>query len=684
MVQVSDKTPIDENGNINVAIWLQALKRRYPDNLFEKLTKHVELAKQLGLDTPAEFAENAYDAGLKMAAILSELNADVDALCAALIYESVQQGAITQEKLLPKSTKTIVSIVNGAINLKVATALSGLKNDDFAQVDRLRKMLLTMVNDARIVLVKLADRVLAMRNSKDMPDEKRIPLAASISHIYAPLANRLGIGQIKWELEDRAFFALHRDEYKDITSNLDERRLDREAYIKDLITELKDSLAAINVDADVQGRVKHIYSIYLKMQKKDLDFKNLFDIRAMRILVKDVRSCYEALALIHEKYEPILSEFTDYIATPKSNGYRSIHTVVKGPEGKTVEIQIRTFGMHEESEMGVAAHWRYKEGVGHDAGYESRINWLRSLLDWQQELSEEDKALKDLNHKIADERVYVFTPAGDVIDLPTGSTPIDFAYHVHSDVGHRCRGAKVNGRLVQLNYALSTGERIEIVTGKESKPSRDWLREELGFIKSPGSRQKIGLWFRQQLREDLNQKTEAPQPRVRVKPVEQETQFPVLKRSLPQKSKDDLVIGGQDNLLFKMAGCCKPVIGDEVVGYITQGKGVSVHRVDCDSIARLKDNQHDRLVNVEWSKNAKTNYPVDLVVQAQDRSGLLKDLMANLAGADIKLLGIRTHVNRKTDSVTINMTIEVNDTKEISKVINLIRQMNDVISVARF
>ncbi|MGL4478603.1 MAG: GTP diphosphokinase, partial [Aeromonas veronii] len=367
------------------------------------------------------------------------------------------------------------------------------------QVDNVRRMLLAMVEDVRAVVIKLAERIACLREAKTADEETRVLMAQEITNIYAPLANRLGIGQLKWELEDLAFRYLHPDTYKQIAKQLDEKRLDRERYIREFVQSLRNGLKEAGVDAEVYGRPKHIYSIWRKMQKKHLEFNELFDVRAVRVVTKRLQDCYAALGIVHTQFHHIPREFDDYVANPKPNGYQSIHTVVVGPEGKTVEIQIRTDQMHQDAELGVAAHWRYKEGAqagGKANTFEDKIEWLRKLLAWQEDLSESGSLLEDLRSQVFEDRVYVFTPKGDVIDLPAGATPLDFAYHVHSMIGHRCIGAKIDGRIVPFTYALQTGDQVEVITQKEPNPSRDWMNPNAGFLRSSRARAKVATWFR--------------------------------------------------------------------------------------------------------------------------------------------------------------------------------------------
>ncbi|MGL5587448.1 MAG: GTP diphosphokinase, partial [Aeromonas veronii] len=413
--------------------------------------------------------------GIEMVGILQMLSMDIGTLKAAIIYPFVEAGLISQERMDEDFGSKIAKLVEGVLEMEAIRSLQTLHRSETSpeQVDNVRRMLLAMVEDVRAVVIKLAERIACLREAKTADEETRVLMAQEITNIYAPLANRLGIGQLKWELEDLAFRYLHPDTYKQIAKQLDEKRLDRERYIREFVQSLRNGLKEAGVDAEVYGRPKHIYSIWRKMQKKHLEFNELFDVRAVRVVTKRLQDCYAALGIVHTQFHHIPREFDDYVANPKPNGYQSIHTVVVGPEGKTVEIQIRTDQMHQDAELGVAAHWRYKEGAqagGKANTFEDKIEWLRKLLAWQEDLSESGSLLEDLRSQVFEDRVYVFTPKGDVIDLPSGATPLDFAYHVHSMIGHRCIGAKIDGRIVPFTYALQTGDQVEVITQKEPNP----------------------------------------------------------------------------------------------------------------------------------------------------------------------------------------------------------------------
>lgn len=446
--------------------------------------------------------------GIEMVEILSMLSMDIESSCAALIFPLANAEVVSEEELSETFGSGIVTLVHGVRDMDAIRQLKAIHNDSMAseQVDNVRRMLLAMVEDFRCVVIKLAERIMNLREMKDAPEDERVLAAKESTNIYAPLANRLGIGQLKWELEDYCFRYLHPDEYKRIAKLLHERRIDREQYIENFVDSLRKEMVKEGVRAEVYGRPKHIYSIWRKMQKKSLAFDELFDVRAVRIVAERLQDCYGALGIVHTLYRHLPAEFDDYVANPKPNGYQSIHTVVLGPKGKTVEIQIRTRQMHEDAELGVAAHWKYKEGpttgsARGASGHEERIAWLRKLIAWQEEMSDSGEMLEEVRSQVFDDRVYVFTPKGDVVDLPAGSTPLDFAYHIHSDIGHRCIGAKIGGRIVPFTYQLQMGDQVEVITQKQPNPSRDWLNPNLGYITTSRGRAKIHNWFRKQDRD---------------------------------------------------------------------------------------------------------------------------------------------------------------------------------------
>ena len=683
--------------------------------------------------------------GIEMVEILSMLSMDIDSLRAALIFPLANADVVSEETLEEQFGKGIVSLVHGVRDMDAIRQLKAIHNDSMAseQVDNVRRMLLAMVEDFRCVVLKLAERIAHLREVKDGTEDERVLAAKECSNIYAPLANRLGIGQLKWELEDFCFRYLHPDEYKRIAKLLHERRIDREQYIDTFVNSLRTEMVKEGVKAEVYGRPKHIYSIWRKMQKKALAFDELFDVRAVRIVAERLQDCYGALGIVHTLYRHLPSEFDDYVANPKPNGYQSIHTVVLGPRGKTVEIQIRTRQMHEDAELGVAAHWKYKEGSTSSshargaAGHEERIAWLRKLIAWQEEMADSGEMLEEVRSQVFDDRVYVFTPKGDVIDLPAGSTPLDFAYHIHSDIGHRCIGAKIGGRIVPFTYQLQMGDQIEIITQKQPNPSRDWLNPNLGYITTSRGRSKIHAWFRKQDRDknivagrqildselsqldiSLKEAEKLLLPRYNVtsldellaaigggdirlnqmvnflqsklnKPSAEEEDREAL-RQLTQKShapsskqSGRVVVEGVGNLMHHIARCCQPIPGDDIVGFITQGRGISIHRADCDQLADLISHAPERIVDAVWGESYSSGYSLVVRVTANDRSGLLRDITTILANEKVNVLGVASRSDTRKQLATIDMDIEIYNQQVLGRVLARLNQVPDIIDARR-
>jgi GTP pyrophosphokinase len=604
------------------------------------------------------------------------------------------------------------------------------ESGDQNQAESLRKLLLAMAEDVRVVLIKLADRLHNMRTLEHLDPEQQRRIARETMDIYAPLANRLGIWHIKWELEDLSLRYLEPTAYRELVRLLAEKREDREAYIERVIATLDAELQKAGIKATVSGRPKHINSIWRKMQRKRLDFDQIFDMRAVRILVEQEKDCYAALGIVHGLWRHIPKEFDDYIANPKQNLYRSLHTAVVGPEGRNLEIQIRTEEMHRHAELGVAAHWRYKEGGSGDAGYEEKIAWLRQLLEWKDEERSANDFVDRFKSEAFQERVYVLTPQGRIIDLPQGATPLDFAYAVHSEVGHRCRGAKVNGRIVPLTTALQNGEQVEILTAREGGPSRDWLNSHLGYLKTSRARSRVRSWFRQQdfeynvsagrtiLDRELNRVAISKIPveklaaRFRYKQVDEflaaighgdvtagqlanaanelvPRQDALIAQPRRSTKKDHssadggVKVLGVGNLLTTTAHCCNPVPNDPIVGYITRGRGVTIHRQDCSNVLQLESGDHDRLIEVEWGSDAEDTYPVEIAVEAYDRSGLLRDITSVLANDRINLSGVNTLTGKQDGIARMNLTLEVTDMDQLSRVLSKIGQLPNVVEARR-
>ncbi|MGX5914283.1 GTP diphosphokinase [Aliidiomarina sp. Khilg15.8] len=688
----------------------------------------------LGLQTACKKRPDSLIKGEEMVEILAALNLDKLGLQAALCLPAYENGCVDDEWLTAIGGAPLANLVQTVFQMQSISELQHFQHGkpNAGQIDTVRRMLLAMVEDVRAVLIKLAERICHLRILKEADEETRVLAAKECSEIYAPLANRLGIGQLKWELEDLAFRYLHPQTYQAIARQLDEKRMQRERYIEDFVNGLQADLDAEDVAAKVYGRPKHIYSIWRKMHKKGLDFTELFDIRAVRIVTDSIKDCYGALGVVHTRWRHLASEFDDYVATPKPNGYQSIHTVVIGPEQKNVEIQIRSEQMHDDAELGVAAHWLYKEGqtTGKTHGYEEKIAWLRKLLAWQEDMAENDDLVQEIRSQVFEDRVYVFTPKGDVIDLPADSTPLDFAYYIHSQVGHRCIGAKVDGRIVPFTYQLQNGERVEILTQKEPSPRRDWMNPALGYLNSSRARSKVHTYFKkldrdkhiaagkELLEQELHkhqltmQDAEKAVERFNMthlddllvavgagdvglnqvvnflKPVPaselEEIQRAVVKKKMPPKPKNDGVqVEGIGNLLMNFARCCQPLPGDPIMGYVTQGRGVSVHQRNCDQLQQLLQQNPARGIEVSWSSGKQQQYEAKLQVDAMNRNGLLHDVTTVMANEKVSVGDITSRLDKDHQQVHLALTLYVRDNNELQRVLNRVRQISDVLKVQR-
>ncbi len=667
-----------------------------------------------------------------VAQILAELGLDHEAIAAAILHDVVEDTKVDLEELTRSFGPRIAALVDGVTKMKVIQEFQGEGRDSrrqLAQAESLRKMLLAMAEDVRVVFIKLADRLHNMRTLGALTEDKQRRIARETMDVFAPLANRLGIWQLKWELEDLAFRYLEPVIYKRVAGLLAERRVDREAYLTRFVEWLSGELKNAGIVAEVSGRPKHIYSIWRKMQRKGTDFERIYDVRAVRVLVDNVRDCYGALGVVHSAWQHVPGEFDDYIATPKENNYQSIHTAVIGPDGKTVEVQIRTHDMHRQSELGVAAHWRYKEGKRGDKSFDDKIAWLRSLLEWKDEVAEASDFVDQFKSEIFAERVYVLTPKGNIVDLQAGATPLDFAYHIHTNVGHRCRGAKVNGQMVPLTHALRTGDRVEILTVKEGSPSRDWLSPHLGYLHTSKARSKVSQWFRQQNYDtsvtegravlerefdrlgisDVNYDKLADRFKFDkvddflaalgrgeiksgqimtavqelVEPALREVKPAVaLRTTTPRKGAPGVTIQGVGNLLTRMAKCCNPLPGDRIVGFITRGQGITIHRQDCANALRHQHESDERLIEVGWGDGSGQTYPVDIEATAYDRGGLLRDITALFANEKINVLGVHT-ITDKQQVAHMTFTLEISNVEKLSRILALIDQIPNVTRVRR-
>lgn len=679
-------------------------------------------------------------AGAEMVEILHTLNMDSESLQAAMLYPLVLMKQCDFAEIEECFGKSVKKLLNSIIEMDNIRQLNTVQSANNVQLDNIRRMLLAMVDDFRCVVIKLAERIIFLRDDANLHSEEEKVLAAKeCSNIYAPLANRLGIGQLKWELEDYCFRVLHPDTYRDIAKLLKERRLDREHYIADFVSSLQDFLKENHVEnAEVYGRPKHIYSIWKKMQKKHVEFSELYDVRAVRIIVQKLQDCYAALGVVHTHFKHLPKEFDDYVANPKPNGYQSIHTVVLGKGGKAVEVQIRTQQMHDDAELGVAAHWKYKEGItGGKSGYEEKIAWLRKLLAWQDDIADSGEIMAEVRSQVFDDRVYVFTPKGEVVDLPTGSTPLDFAYAIHSEIGHRCIGAKVAGRIVPFTYPLQMGDQVEILTQKNPNPSRDWLNPSLGFTHTAKARSKINAFFKKQDREknipagrelleselihlDLNLKQieKLALARYNLKQVDdfyaalgggdirlsqllnflqnrdsrtnaEKADAEILRQvgnrnvNKVEDTNDRVIVDGVGNLLHYMAGCCQPIYGDPIVGYITMGRGISIHRADCEQFLEMQSGHPERAVEAHWGKHFTHSFRVNIQVVANERHGMLRDITTVLANAKINVMSVNSRTDRKQHLAYINMEIELKDVSLLNKILLQLVKIPDVMEAKR-
>ncbi|WP_028449307.1 RelA/SpoT family protein [Chitinibacter tainanensis] len=716
--------------------WLAALAERYAPAELTRLREALDwIAEVYGNALNTDTDEPLFLHAVASASIVADLRMDANAVIASLLFcipDKLDKSAEAIEKRFGPVVSKLVDGVSKVRKLRALAKPASGKADDYAQqVEAQRKMLLAMVEDIRAVLIKLAWRTQTMHSIAKLPEERRRKIAQETLDVFAPLANRLGVWQIKWELEDLGFRFLHTDTYKKIAKLLDERRVDREHFITDVLETLRRELAKAGVThVDLMGRPKHIYSIWKKMQKKKLDFSELYDIRAVRVLVDDVKDCYTVLGIVHNLWQPIPGEFDDYIAQPKGNFYRSLHTAVIGPQDKAVEVQIRTFEMHDHAEHGVAAHWRYKEGGHGDARYEEKIAWLRQLLDWREDVAADDKFTDAFKAELFQDTIYVLTPAGRVIALPKGSTPVDFAYHLHTDLGHRCRGAKINGQIVPLNTALENGQRIEILATKEGGPSLDWLHQ--GYVKSHRAAQKIRHWIRQQNLDvaleagknlydkeasragasNLNQDTVASRLQCKTidevyvglgqgeislrelnlafsdaqrpaEPPVEETPEDFVKAARASQHGEGILIEGIDKLMTMLAKCCKPVPPDPVMGYVTKGRGISIHRCDCLALKRLAADTPERLIKAEWG-NLQGNghvFAVDIQVEANERPNLLRDLTDIMSREKINVSA--ANMQARDGRSRIALTIEIRDNEQLQKIFARIQEVSGIIRCQR-
>jgi len=677
---------------------------------------------------PQEGLASAIEEGRQIAGIVEPLGLPRELLAAVHLYPLYRDGFCSKTILQNNVLEEISRFVLGLEQLGQFSLPDNWQPGEalaVQQSEALRKMLLAVVSDVRLVMVRIAEQLYRLRQAKDAPADVRQALAIETREIYASLANRLGVWQLKWELEDLAFRYLEPDTYLEIARMLKEKRTERESFLESMQAVLKTELDKQSIPATISGRPKHIYSIWRKMQRKDRGIEGLYDIRAVRILVDDVGACYAALGVVHNLWPYIPGEFDDYIANPKENNYQSLHTAVIGPQGRTVEVQIRTHEMHRHAELGVAAHWRYKEGGATPAAFDQKIRFLRQLLEPADDGAD---LLDQIRDDFFEDRVYAVSPKGDVVELPAGATPLDFAYHVHTQVGHRCRGAKVNGRIVPLTYQITNGDQIEIITGSQSRPSRDWLSPKLGYLAGARARAKVRNWFRHQDRDQhqrqgrdildrelsrLNikdQPTDTIAKQLKLKDTEalcvalgagdltsasiatalQHLREPQLPDRLPRRqhqkkdnAPDSTAVSGVGDLLCNYARCCRPVPPEAIVGYITQGRGVSIHRQDCGNFLSLNQRHPERIIEIKWGQQSTGAYPVDLTLHAFDRNGLIRDVTAVLADDGASVLSLKSRVDKQSMQVIMDIGIEIKDLPTLSTAITRLEQLSNVVSVRR-
>lgn len=731
MVKLTSVSKFLAHGVLNAETWIKNFAAdRHSDDI-PLLRQAFALAQLTGEDKKTTHNQSCFREGVLIANTLLSLNLDKESIAAGLIYPCYLNADLSDEDLSEHLGTGVARLVQGIARMDAMRSLSGPHSHlNKARIENLRKMLLAMVEDVRVVLIKLGERLTLLRQAAQFSASDKTALAQEVVDIYAPLANRLGLGQIKWEMEDLSFRYLDPEAYKKLASYLDERRVKREHYIELAISSLREAIEKAGIqNVQITGRAKHLYSIYRKMQRKALDYNQIYDTSAVRVIVPRLEDCYAVLGIAHSLWEPIPSEFDDYITQPKPNGYRSLHTAVKGPENKNLEVQIRTQAMHEESELGVAAHWMYKEGTAKKTGYENKINWLRQVLDWQKELTGTNKAMDSSATEIFNDRVYVLTPAGDIVDLSRGSTPLDFAYQVHSQIGHRCRGAKINGHIVPLNYLLKMGDSVEILTAKHPSPSRDWMNPHLGYLHTARARAKVHHWFKEQdfeknaldgqtifdreiKRLGIDPDTTKLAEKLHFKGIKEvmaalgrgdvrmthllhvlQPPIPPESKEILQKTKQTLAtdkkyavpgvsIQGVGNLLTHTARCCKPLPGDLIIGFITRGRGVSIHRRDCLNVLQASAANQERLIEVDWGEKTEV-YPVDVSIEAYDRGGLLKDITTVLANEKVNVSASYLTTDKNKNLALINLTIELNGLNSLSRILDRLHQIPNVYAVVR-
>jgi len=724
MARSSHLTLVTAPDGARGAAWLATLAGDYAPAEIDALTRALDWTNLRLQDATAKGGEQAFDHALNVATILRELKLDAECLVACLLVP-VASGHDALVEIRDRFGARVAELADGVARMAMIESLNGdgARADGPAQLEGLRKMLLAMAQDVRVVLIKLADHMQSMRYLVKCDDvQLRHDMARLTRDLFAPLANRLGVWQLKWELEDLALRILEPETYKRIANLLDEKRSDRERYIEAAAERLRAEFSRARIKADVSGRPKHIYSIYNKMRRKAVAFDAVYDVRAVRVLVDGIDECYAALDVVHRLWTPLPGEFDDYIAKPKGNDYRSLHTAVTGDDGKPLEIQIRTFEMHQHAEFGVAAHWRYKEGSRHQVAYDEKIAWLRQIVEWKDEVADAAELAARFPRDLFAGTIYVLTPQGRVIDLPRDATPIDFAYHVHTDLGHRCRGARVNGAMVPLNTPLANGQQVEVMVAKQGGPSRDWLNPALGYLKSASARGKVRQWFnrlnhevsvaegREVVEKELQRQgmtsvsleklaqsfgfakladffAEAGRGEISQRQLQMalrgedapaipaEAQ-PLVKK--PRAQPGGILIVGVDKLLTVPARCCKPAPPDAIIGFVSRGRGVTIHRRGCENVKRLAA---ERLIAADWGASADATFPVDVVIEAGDRTGLLRDITEIFSREGVNVTA--TNTASRDASARMRLTVEIGNIAELNRVLALVSHVDGVTRALR-
>jgi GTP pyrophosphokinase len=768
MVHVRQQ-PVLADGSVNLELWLDTVTEKIHGTAGDRqqLQRACELARQLEPSpwysaTPAlrvrdtEHIEppastlNSFVTGLEMAQILADLRLDPSTLLAAVLYRPVREGKLALAEIERDFGVSVAHLVEGVMRMAAIGSLrkssdeAALGKSSREQVEHLRKMLLALIDDVRVALIKIAERTCAIRAVKNADETRRHRIAREVKDIYAPLAHRLGIGQLRWELEDLAFRYLEPQAYQDIACLLDERRVDRQKYIEEVIALLQVELEKAAVKAQIKGRAKHIYSIWRKMREKGIGFSQVYDVRAVRILVDTVHECYMVLGMVHGLWHAIPNEFDDYIANPKDNGYRSLHTAVIGPQGKVMEVQIRTHWMNEEAEFGVCAHWQYKDEDGEQkknlaADYEQKVEWLRQVLEWHEETGGDHDLIEELRSDVIHQKIYVFTPDGDAVEIQRGATPLDFAYHVHTRLGHRCRGARVNGKVVPLHHALKNSDQVEIISGKHEIPNREWLSESLGYITTARARSKIQQWFRQQDRErhivdgsmmldrefkrlalgdldieqlaqqlnfaktedlyvavgssdiDMNAVLSVAQQMEGWQSANQQLSFMPSPEVVASTRRSDPLIVGVGNMRTEIAACCTPQKRDAIAGVIHHHKlpeqpVVRVHRLDCEQFLQIQADEPEKVLRISWfdaRRHAARALEADLELNAYERTGLLRDITELFDQAGGNILKLSSLTDKASNTVAMTFTIEIASLQKLSALLSRLGQVPNISSVQR-